>query len=212
MMRNLKALGLALVAVFAMSAVAASAAQAEHKFTSESTTTYLLGEQKTKNVFTTSGGTVECTGAKFEGGPFSGTELKSVTIHPTYTGCTAFGLNATVETTGCNYIIEAAGKEEMGTAKVECEEGKLIRIKPLGCEVTVGPQTPTTPTVSFTNESTGKTADVLVTAEVGGITYTSSGFPCGPSGTNGTYTGSVTTKGYSDSAHKTQVGIKFDKE
>jgi hypothetical protein len=218
MNRHLKALALAALAVFAMAAVSASAAQAAPKFTSEIEKTTLHGVQSTKNVFTPEGGfgSVECTGATFEGtstGVKNGTvfETATVTVHPTYTGCTAFGLNATVTTTGCNYVLKAAG-----TVEVECEAGKVISINvgALGCTLTIGAQTPGTPTVDYTNNGkVGKEADVLVTATVGGVAYTrtAGGFGCPATG-KATYTGSVTTKGYTSAAHTTQVGIKWDKE
>jgi hypothetical protein len=211
MIRNLKALGLALVAVLAITAVSASAAQAAHRFTSESSVTFLKGEQKTENVFTTNGGTVRCTTARFESGELKGTELSSVTVHPTYSGCTAFGfIGATVNTEGCNYIIDAAGEGEMGTSTIECEAGHEIVVTAGTCTVKVPAQTPGTPTVDFTNEGSGATASILVTATVEKIKYTSSGGICGASGENGTYTGTVLTKGFKTSKFTEQTGIKFD--
>jgi hypothetical protein len=208
MSRKLKVIGLAAIAVLAVTAMSASAAQAAPKFTSTSSSTFLKGEQKTANVFTTNGGKVECSGALFETPTAQkGTELASVTVHPTYTGCKAFGLSATIETTGCNYVLAAAG-----TATIECESGKSIKISiPAGaCSITVGAQGPLS-SVSYTNEGSGTTASVLVTANVSGITYTSTGGACGTSGTNGTYTGTVLTKGFTATGGGgSQVGLAWD--
>jgi hypothetical protein len=215
MNRHLKALALAALAVFAMAAVSASAAQAAAKFTSEIEKTTLHGVQETKNAFTPNGfGPVECTGATFEGtstGLKNGTvfEVAAVTVHPTYTGCTAFGLTATITTTGCNYILRASGSVE-----IECETGKVITINvpSISCTLTIGAQTPGTPTIDYANNNkVGKEADVLATATVGDVTYTRTAgmFGCPDTG-KATYTGSITFKGYTSAAHTTQVGIKWD--
>jgi hypothetical protein len=212
MSRKFKVIGLALVAVLAISAVSAGAAQAAPKFTSEGTPTWLTGEQTTKNVFTTNGGKIECTGATFESGEIKGTELTSVTVHPVYTGCKAFGLAATITTTGCNFVLTAAG-----TATVECESGKVITISipSASCTLTVGAQGPLS-SVTYTNSGgAGKLMDIVVNANVAGITYTSSNSAsaCGASGTNGTYVGGVTVRGYSSATthtEATQRGITWD--
>jgi hypothetical protein len=202
MVRNLKVLGLAVMAVLAMTAISASAAQAQ-SFTSASETTWLTGEQEEINLFEITGGEVECEVAKFKGGPYAGKKLASVTVHPEYSGCLAFGRNATVDTGGCNYILYA-----IGTADIECEAGKSIVITvPSGpCNVTVGPQTGLS-SIGYTNVAGG---DVLVEANVGGIVYTSTGGACGPSGNNGTYTGTVLAQGFSNSTHTTGTNIEVD--
>ena len=65
MIRKLKVLGLVMVAVFAMSAVASAAASA-HTFSSEgNVTTKFSGEQEGTNTFTIDGTALECSTAKF---------------------------------------------------------------------------------------------------------------------------------------------------
>jgi hypothetical protein len=118
MIRNLKALGLALVAVFAMSAMAASAAQAEEAdfFTGHTT----LGEEE--NVFTH--GNIEAVGhgtQRFDTslGTFSCEEVRGTATlaeesdtltaeNIEYTGCDALGVFPTgVNMNGCHYTFDA---------------------------------------------------------------------------------------------------------
>jgi hypothetical protein len=215
MTKRLKFIGFLAVAIMAMSAVAASAASAAN-FGTESAPTFLKGVQETKNVFTVSGGTVKCTGAEFTSAEIKNKEETSITVHPTYTGCTAFGQAATVNTTGCNYILTATSTTTGGVV-VECEKtivgGKEVEDKIVvtantaGCTITVKAQTPTNNMVDYENKGSGATASVLVTSTVEGLTYESTGGICGAPGNNGTYTGSVLTKGYNTAGFVTQHGI-----
>jgi hypothetical protein len=239
-----------LVVCLAMSAVAFTSALAVSSAAAigprdlackQDTSCGITGEQTegAKNEFKVNGGVVKCTGAKFKGDMTKGTTvttesgggadwaIHTVVVHPEYTGCTGFGQNVTVVTTGCNYELTAntngATKEPgpyvEGTVVVTCETGKNIVItgNTTKCTVTVAAQTPTNNIIDFYNEGTkaGETPDVKVRATVGtepleakntGIKYTSSGGACGASGENGVYRGDVTAKCYSDDEkHTTQV-------
>src|ERR1700742_319279 len=107
-MKKILALCLALsamVVVGALSAGSASAAAGEIDLACHTgaDSCFLFGEQTTTNVFTVSGGTVKCTSAKFTGEGTGGTTattvvskevdwaFHTVTVHPEYSGCTAFG-------------------------------------------------------------------------------------------------------------------------
>jgi len=208
MIRRMKVVGLAAVAVLALTAVSAASASA-HTFTAASSPTWLKGEQSTKNVFTVNGGTVKCTGATFTSGKEVGTSLSSVTVHPSYSGCTAFGQEAEVNTgtitNGINYVISAEGT--VNIVKVGTGTGIVVKAKTAGCTVTVAPQTGLS-SVTFTNE--GSPSAVLVTAAVEKITYTSSGGICGESGTNGKYSGSVLTKGFGTETFTEQHAIYWE--
>lgn len=204
----------ACIAGCAFSGAVATAAQAA-KFHTESSPTYLLGNQKTQNVFAVNGKEVKCSTATFTSGKLEGTELSKLEgVHPEYKECEAFGLEATVTTTGCNYTFnEPTGSSSpySGTVNVVCESGKEIVISAgFGiCTAKVGSQGPLS-SVTFTNEGSGATRDVLVTANVSGISTKVEGSEllCGTNGTrSATYTGSVLTKGYSNETHKTQHGI-----
>jgi hypothetical protein len=194
-MRNIKALGLALVAVFAMSAVIASAAQAEQSYRSSGTPTELSGTQVATNKFHVPGaGTVECTGANFTG-TVTGTAVSTLEVHPTYSNCVAFGFAGThITTTGCNYKFDTPVANQ-AAVHVLCTGTNTIKITPTFfgasvCTVEVGSQTPTG-VVDLANNA-GKT-DVLVTSTVTGISHTAG---CGASAAaDGEYTGSVTEIG-----------------
>ena len=128
MIRNLKALGLALLAVFAMSAVAASGAMAQEQTTIESDGSFTLtgtDHEEVPHGFAFQEGEeneVEChghyEGEATGGGPLS-SPATSVTVHPTYTNCTfAKTFPATVTTDGCDYDL-ALGKTTVAEEEAE---------------------------------------------------------------------------------------------
>jgi len=176
MTRNLKALGLALVAVFAMSAVMASAASAESafKFKSEGTPTKLTGKQHAGNdVFTTHTGTVSCNEAKYSGEQV-GTEVSEVTVTPVYSECKAFGLfNVPVTTNGCVYTFKTGtktGATYAGSVSIVCPEGKVIEVEAPGCTVTVGSQA-NVGGITFTNIGTTTTREVTLDVNINTLKY-----------------------------------------
>lgn len=195
MIRNLKVLGLAVVAVLAMSVMASAAQAAE--FHSEAESTTFSGSQVTQNVFTAGGSEVKCNTAEFTGSQ-TGTSVAEVEVQPTYSSCTAFGFaKAHVKTAGCKYAFTASSSTA-GAARVACSGTSKIEITPtfLGssvCTIKIGSQTPGTPSVDYANEGSGSSRSITVTATVGGISFEEvSGGGCGVgSGSNGTYTGSV---------------------
>jgi hypothetical protein len=206
MIRNFKALGLAVVAMLAMSAIVASAAQAEAttaKFTAQDGTypESFSGTNTAGNeVFTTEGGSVECD-SSFSGSAAAASQ--TVEAHPVYTNCKAFGfLNATVTTTGCNYLFHITTKlalhKYQAHVDVVCTGGAVITIVASTCEATVGAQTglTTVDLETMTNKAPAVN-DITVTAtiptELGGTkgikyTVTKDGFLC-PFGGTGAKTG-----------------------
>jgi hypothetical protein len=222
-MKKILALCLALSAMAAVGALSASPASAvageiDLACHTGADSCFLFGEQATENVFTVNGGPLHCTSAKFTGAGTGGTTATTtaskeldwtfhqVTVHPEYGGCNLFGQTLNITTTGCNFVFTASSKTA-GNTTIECEAGKAIEIKgnTTGCTLKVGAQTPTTSTVDYANGGTGSEKDVLATLTVAGITYTSTGGACGTSGTNGTYTGSVTEKCWKNSKHTEQA-------
>jgi hypothetical protein len=196
MIRNLRVLGLAFVAVLAMSAVVASAAQAVPTFTASSYPATVTGSNTIGNeVFTTEGGNVECD-SHFVSNSISG-PTSTLTVTPTYTGCTAFGfLSATVNTEGCTYVFHATEKVSSGVYKhhvdVVCPSGQSIKVTAGTCKAEIKGQTGRT-TVKTTNSG----SSVTVQPEVTNIAYTvtQDGFLCPFGGTgnktDGKYTGDV---------------------
>lgn len=213
MSRNIKALGIALVAAFAMSAVVASGASAQaFKFKSEGTPTKLTGTQHAGNdVFVTDAGSVSCSEANYSGEQV-GTEVSEVTVTPSYSGCTAFGfVNVPIHVNGCQYKFTAITKEGAnfeGAVDIVCPAGKVIEVTAPLCTVTIGSQN-NLKKVTYTNVGSGTTREVTVDVAITGITYVehrSSIFsPC-PSNTvtktNGTYNGAGLVTGSNAGVHR----------
>jgi hypothetical protein len=196
MTRNLKVLGLALVAVLALAATMASSASATNKyFHSNADSTSLTGEQTNVHVFKTTAGELTCEKAHFKGSQVGKTS-QEVTINTIeYINChiIIFGSTVamTVKTNECDYRFTAQKTNgvniEAETVHLICPAGKKIQISGAGCTVEVGEQTLSK--VSYSN--VGEMVDV--NADVANIVYNHSGFTCGTgSGNNGTYKGNVT--------------------
>ena len=135
LVRNIKALGLALVAVLAMGAVAAAGAQAAiHLTTSQSGTDVagtISGTQTVKAVLSTPKGQVECNKATFAASTATGTNME-LTVTPTYEECEGFGLPATVTMNGCEYTLATptvvAADEYTGEADLVCPANTLVEV------------------------------------------------------------------------------------
>jgi len=234
MIRNLKVLGLALMAVLALGAVAASAASA--KFDSEAASTTVSGQQETEfeHKFKVEAGETECKTAKFHSmsaqtntGPVSGKAVaggftsETLTIEPTYSGCKNDLLgDMTVKMNDCDYRFTAgegieAGTRVKGEVKIVCHAGGKIEVfKTSGvnpCKITVGEQE--VKGITYHNKETGANRDVTVEAGVSGLAYTQDGIFCPGNGgkaekafANGTYNGNVTVKG-ENTGTSTPAGI-----
>ena len=202
MSRNLKVLGLALVAAMALSAVVASAASAQaFNFKSEASPTTLTGKRHgtNKEIFETDGGTVTCNEAIYHG-QTNVTATSDINITPTYSNCTAFGfVSVPIDTEGCSYTFTTLTKEGSnfeGAMHILCPGGKSMRVTAPGCEVTIGEQTPTGGKITFTNLGSGATREITVDVALTGTHYIEdeiAGLPnCTSAGTttsNGTYKG-----------------------
>ena len=234
MIRNLKALGLALCAVFALSAMAASGASAQDVKTDVFTApagTHLTGIQTgtaADNVFGTksSAVAVNCENATYKG-TVGEEAAEEVTVTPSFTGCKAGGFNATVDVSGCDFVLtgttdtyfdtDNAHKGEDATVSLDCNHTGNVKITAaLGCTITFsdthGGNTVNQNLlgVKYTNGVSGKW-DVKVDVTVDKIHYTATeacGFFGIPTTGNDTFlTQTVTVKGYSDAAHTKQVDV-----
>lgn len=218
MIRNIKVLGLAFVAVLAMSAVVASAASAS-KFMSEGDVNVTVkADQIGSHVFSVTGNNITCTTAHFESAGLISSPATTVKVHPTYTGCTAFGfLNSPITTTGCDYILssgtESSADKFPASLELTCETGKKIIIVAGTCEVTVsGPQTFGTG-LEFVNTTGASPKDVDLNASsvTVAVNKVKDGFLCPLGGTGagtGSYTGETTVRGYDSGG--TQVGVTVE--
>jgi hypothetical protein len=214
MARNLKIIGLALAAVFAMSAVAASAAQAT--FTWDNGTQTLTVEADGKQTFTTTSGAIQCQGLSGQSA-VAGTAATEVTAQNfAYASCIGpFGEPAQVVFGQCDYLFTAGqtlgGKETelTGQAHIKCVNGGQITITGLGgfCQMHVGQQAPGGHVIYRT--VAGFPQDVTLEATVTGIVYQGTGL-CSSAST-GQYAGNVTIKGYKAMPHNNaqQTGVRL---
>jgi hypothetical protein len=230
MRTDLKALGLALLAAFAMSAVVASAAHATSKFTTANGDypVVLTGTQEgngsaANNYFeSTTGNKVHCPEAavKYEA---TITEARtSVTVTPHYGSTTnstcistAGGLEVTltVHLNGCHFVINAlantSATDTHGSAQLVCPSGTEITITTVTCVTHIPPQTISSG-ITYTNiPAHGTTLEDYITVDVdvqNAITYTETdAFLCPYQGNTHTGEGdlraSVRVKGFVDSGN-----------
>jgi len=141
MTRNLKALGLALVAVFAMSAVAASGAMAaSHHFDVLGTISAHAENEQIFEPVTGGGAFFACKEVKVNNGRAMEAPL-GVIGEPEYSECRASTgggepVNAKVSSNGCEYTFKGVTTPgnltengEHATVNIECPEGAKIEIR-----------------------------------------------------------------------------------
>lgn len=200
-MKSLK-IGALLVAAMAVMAVTASAASAA-EYTAAAYPVTVTGSQVGQHVFSVDGSEVKCSSATFSSA--NNTEATSeLTIHATYSGCTAFGLvGATVDMKSCHYVFKTpSGSPLTSAVKVVCN-GQPIEINVstiLGsCEVRVGEQEPAGGN-TYTNLAGGKvTVDTEVTGIKANVVKDTGICPLSGTGerTNATYVGHSVAEGSS---------------
>lgn len=204
MIRTLKALGAALVAVFALSALLASAAQAEETptFTASKSPVRETGSQTANHVIKVNGGTIKCLEAKLV--DEAGGSAMMLLFQPTYAKCTLAGIAATINMNGCEYTFEPVTKKEedkfVGTMGIVCPVGKAIEVSAGGCVVAISAQAGLS-TVEFTNDTKAEpAADETWSTNLAGGQYTEGKLCPGGGGTfnNLTYTGGTVVKGESE--------------
>jgi hypothetical protein len=212
MIRNVKVLGLALVAMLALSASVASSAFAI-EFHSDSSTgnTWLTGTSTGSHIFDAAGSTITCKKATFSGTQ-TGKTVSTVNLTAAYSECTVaigeFNLAATVNMGGCQYSFNANGEVGVvnATGKTCSTEQITYRVSNfLGeCDVKVGPQTGLK-SAKYEGATTVANGTVKVSPSVTLIKGTSTGNLCSTTGefTNGQYTsGPTTVSGFVDNAGK----------
>lgn len=226
MIRNLKALGLALVAVFAFSAMAASGASAveahfkiDNLNAGENGTITVEQDTTGKQLFVTDFGTVECETFMGHNGAAPETAATLTVTSVTYKGhqfagsekckITKLNLQAEINFGNCDYTFNAGtwlgAGTATGNATIDCSAG-VIQIVGAGCTITVPAQTPAGHIVYSNVPKTPTTADyVTAEATVTGIKYEGHGVLCATGlKTNGTYTGNAIATGFN------QAGVEKD--
>jgi len=216
MTRNLKALGLALVAAFAMTAVMASGAQAL-KVTVGSSPAWLTGKQVGEHRFTVhnNGPTLECATADFTATALKNGE-EQVTVVPTYDNCKATigleTLTATVTMNDCDYLFHG-GTEVTSTTfdgvevDLKCPVGKVVEVhiykkaphEPINelCTLTVAEQNNLKEN-QFHNEADGTSNDVTLTTEVTVNITRHGSLLCGKASNGALYEGVTTITAFED--------------
>jgi hypothetical protein len=210
---NLKALGLALAAVLVMSAVAASAAQAEiSDFTADKYPVVVKGEQEGDENYLEATPEEQLTCGVAEYQATLTQAVTTLTVTPHYAECKKNGETAvSVALNGCHYLFHTHGTtvegDTPGTADVVCPEEKEITVSgPFGiCVDHIPPQAGlggTSGEVTFTNvPATGHvTVDVDITDTVH-VKHTDTAFcPWTASETieDGNFVSTVTMKGFED--------------
>jgi hypothetical protein len=212
MISKIKALGLAFVAITAMSAVAASAAQAGvlDVGATPQGSAVITGQIETNQttvltVAKSTGGVGNFNSiaeeASFEGTTAAGAQINEATVTATYTKVKLFGLAATVLMNGCKYTLTGAG-HAANTATIDivgCTAGKSITIQSTSCQVVIPEQNGLSHVVGTNlNDSPHS---VTLAATVTNITHTQFGVcPDGNNhhSTNASFTGNTIVKAYED--------------
>lgn len=172
MRRKVEVLGILATIAFAFSMLAAASASAA-RFQSDETGT-LNGHALNTQTFTFTGGTAKCTTATTSGS-VSGYEEEALKVKVAYSGCTAFGKEATVS--AAEFELHASGTVDLINT---------VTISVAGCSVKVGSQSGLK-SVSYENQtSTGK---LVAKSSLSSIVYTTSGEGCGIGGSNGSFSG-----------------------
>ena len=215
MILNLKTLGLAALAAFAMTLVVASAAPAV-EFHSEAKHTTLEGEQTEPTQFVFEAGTVECEETVFKRTQ-EGESTPEVLMEPEYSGCAAGSFPVSISMNGCAYRLHSGEKAGAGydfQTDVVCPGEQVIDIHTTDifgtkkCTITIPGQVKRKK-VTYTNKTSGSTRDVLADIHISGtVYYQHAGTGLGACKTGwsekGTKKGTATTRGFFESF---QVGV-----
>lgn len=184
-MRKLKIL--VLLAISAISAMAVAGIGSASEFESEESEKAISSTTLVASVLTLTEKKLECGSTKFEGTSTGGSE-ETLTVHPVYSECKAFGLTSgvSVTTKGCDYRFNANTTSGMGSMSIvdhsgETCSGIVITADPTGTTCTVSlPKQTISGAASFTNNSgkvkvkfTASAIEANVTASTGSCPLTS---------------------------------------
>lgn len=176
MVRKLKALGLALVAVFAMTAMSSSAASAATGITTAEGAAIHGTDVATDPVkFTVTGREVVCNSSVYTGTAPS-SSFTSLKVIPTYSECTGAGFSATITGFGageCYFTLHIGG-----TADLHCDDGGDVTVDAATCITHIPPQTGLG-TVTYTTGESGGKKDLTLDLKIQKIKEThTDGFLC----------------------------------
>jgi hypothetical protein len=222
MSMKFKALGLALLALCAMGAVAASSASAtgihgesEPTYLTASTTNGQTSKVNPPTLQLANGTKTTCQILTIHDHVTIGTATQEdLTVEPTFEECTTVGLTTHVTNTGgCDFTFKTTTATTGTASIVGCASPiQIIVTKSLGvveCTVSITNQTPGKPGVDFAGGTKGAVKDVDVTSTVEEVAYTvspASGTVCGTAG-KGKQLGGATLFGFKDTAHTEPTGV-----
>jgi hypothetical protein len=220
MIRNLKTLGVALAAVFALGAVVASAASAQQAFlTSDGPLKELKGTELAEgaNRLTALGTFTHCTASytgNVEGSETThGTTFKVV---PTYTNCksTVLKVNTDVAMNGCFYVFHLKETKAADTyntlATLICEgtNKPVVTITAPGgnCVITITPNAAGYPGLTALDTTNG---EIDLKEAATGISVDATGAGCPETGENkpASLDAEVTVQGINSTGGTTEIGI-----
>jgi hypothetical protein len=179
-MKHIKALGLLAISAMALVAfVGTTSASAATKFTSGALGASFKTTQIEKDKFTVTGSNLECTGITYGGttegvvttaeeraGGATNFKATSQLLHPTFTGCTAFGFNeangTSIKVENCKYTLNINGTVSIlktDTSK-DCKITITIKNALAGCMVSLFPQE-VTGALSYATGASGN--DIVIT-------------------------------------------------
>ncbi len=164
-------LQLLVVSALALSAGPAAAAQAappEFHFAQAPATITGSG---TEDSFTTSVGKMKCKSAFLGLAEF--TTTTTMTLTPEYSGCSFLGLEGTVKTNGCTYVLHLVEGSSPPTAvmDISCPVGKQITLEAGSCVVHIPAQTGLSHVVFENLEIEGGPGHMQASVTVTGIEY-----------------------------------------
>lgn len=222
MFRNLKAFSLVLAAAATLGAMGAqgASATAEHSFAAEDGPVVFTGHNESgqNTVWSFNGAAIECATATLEA-TASQILTDMMTLHPKYSSCTALGTGATVNTDGCNYILDSdttthlhsVSDNEDAAVRLECEASHHVTLVVPGCTLRVDDEHASVPVnqslhgVTYAPISSSSRDSFTLTWTLSTVHYTAMNSVCAlygiPKGTrtDGTVTGKTTLTGYEDS-------------
>jgi hypothetical protein len=239
MIGNRRIFSLAVMAMFALSALLAQGASAT-PLTVEGIavggTVFMTGDQDGGTaVYKSAGGSISCvegtgTSSAVVGAGGAVNEVTGTANAPTEkagggNNCTAFGFaGAHVKQNECTGTSTTGTSIKPGEVTwsaatqghLLCPTGKQIEITPTAfgaslCTQSIAPQTGTGGHVVGRNAGTAGAMDITLESTLTGVHYTGTGSSCGNSETHtdGSITGNSTVKCYSDVTHTVRVGCTF---
>lgn len=211
MTARLKVSVLAVLALAAISAFASAAQALPPEFHVEKAPATLKGQGLNAHRMTFDGGVVQCNNSTFHGTQEALTTT-TMTLTPTYAGCTAFGfVGVPIDVNGCAFLLHlvAGSNPPTATSDIECPVGQEITITAPFCTIHIEPQVGLSHVI-IDNQGAGAARDSVATFTLTGIKYTETAGCPGPGAgvttNNGTYTGSATVQAFNE-AGGAQVGL-----